>query len=179
MEFRLLPGLTTDETLLHNISLRTPMVYSEDENSKYYLNIPIVAAAMQSVSGERMGIELAKLGCTAFIYCSQPVEQQAEMIRKIKRYKAGFVPPETVNPEMLIRELYELTRQRGYNTFPVVNAENKLLGIITKNDYDVKPHGDLPVKERMIPRSKLTVGVNIDNIKAICLNNVIFCSFSY
>ena len=165
MEFRLLPGLTTDETLIHNISLRTPMVYSEDENSKYFLNIPIVAAAMQSVSGERMGIELAKLGGTAFIYCSQPIEQQAEMIRKIKRYKAGFVPPETVSPEMTIRELYELTRQRGYNTFPVVDKQNKLLGIITKNDYDVKPHGDLAVKERMVPRVQLTVGVNLDNIK--------------
>ncbi len=165
MEFRLLPGLTTEETLIFNISLRTPMVYSEDENSKYFLNIPIVAAAMQSVSGERMGIELAKLGGTAFIYCSQPIEQQAEMIRKIKRYKAGFVPPETVKPDMPIRELYELTRQRGYNTFPVVDEQNKLLGIITKNDYDVKPHGNLAVKERMVPRAQLTVGVNLDNIK--------------
>ena len=165
MEFRLLPGLTTDETLIFNISTRTPMVYSEDENSKYNLNVPVVAAAMQSVSGERMSIELAKLGGTAFIYCSQPIEQQAEMIRRIKRYKAGFVPPETVKPNMPIRELYELTRQRGYNTFPVVDEQSKLLGIITKNDYDVKPHGDLPVKKRMIPRKQLTVGVNLDNIK--------------
>ncbi len=165
MEFRLLPGLTTEETLIYNISLRTPMVYSEEDNPKYYLNIPVAAAAMQSVSGVEMGIELAKLGGTAFIYCSQPVEQQAEMIRKIKRYKAGFVPPETVKPDTLIRDLYELTRQRGYNTFPVVDENNKLLGIITKNDYDVKPHGDLPVKERMIPRKELKVGENIENIK--------------
>jgi len=165
MEFRLLPGLTTEETAINNISLRTPLVYSEDENSKYYLNIPIVAAAMQSVSGVRMGIELAQLGGSAFIYCSQTIQQQAEMIRKIKKHKAGFVPPETVKSDMPIRELFELTRKRGYNTFPVVDDNLKLIGIITKNDYDVKPHGDLPIKNRMIPRQELAVGVNIDDIR--------------
>lgn len=165
MEFRLLPGLTREETSMFNISLKAPLVFSEDDNPKYMLNIPIVAAAMQSVSGVRMGIELARLGGQSFIYCSQTVEQQAEMVRKIKKHKAGFVPPETVHPQTSISELYELTRKRGYNTFPVVNENNKLMGIITKNDYDVKPHGNLPVMKRMIPRSELTVGVNIDNIK--------------
>ncbi|HGY55240.1 MAG TPA: IMP dehydrogenase [Caldithrix abyssi] len=165
MEFRLLPGLTTEESAIYNISLRTPLVYSSDENSKYFLNIPIVSAAMQSVSGVRMGIELARLGGVAFIYCSQSVGQQADMIRQIKKHKAGFVPPETVSPDMPIRQLYELTRKRGYNTFPVVDEKGRLLGIITKNDYDVKPHGDLQVQERMVPRSELTVGVNIENIK--------------
>ena len=165
MEFRLLPGLTTEESAIYNISLRTPLVYSSDENSKYFLNIPIVSAAMQSVSGVRMGIELARLGGVAFIYSSQSVGQQADMIRQIKKHKAGFVPPETVSPDMPIRQLYELTRKRGYNTFPVVDEKGRLLGIITKNDYDVKPHGDLQVQERMVPRSELTVGVNIENIK--------------
>jgi len=166
MEFRLLPGLTTEHTLINNISLRTPMVYCQGEESKYFLNIPIVAAAMQSVSGERMAIELAKLGGTAFIYASQTPTQQANMIRKIKKYKAGFVPPETVTPDMPIRDLFELTRHRGYNTFPVVDEDGKLLGLITKNDYDVKPHGALPVKERMVPLKHLKVGKNIDDIKA-------------
>ncbi|MBN2710657.1 MAG: IMP dehydrogenase [Calditrichaceae bacterium] len=165
MEFRLLPGLTTKESQISKVSLRTPLVYSEDEDSKYYLNIPIVAAAMQSVSGVEMGIELARLGGVAFIYCSQSVQQEAEMIRKIKKYKAGFVPPETVSPQTSIKELHELTRKRGYNTFPVVNGSNEFLGIITKNDYDVKPHGHLPVEDRMIPRSEITVGVNIGDIK--------------
>lgn len=165
MEFRLLPGLTTKESILSNISLETPLVYSEKENSKYILNIPIVAAAMQSVSGVKMAIELAKMGGTAFIFCSQTVEQQAQMIRDIKKYKAGFVPPETVLPETSIKKLFELTRNRGYNTFPVVDKNHKLLGIITKNDYDVKPHGDKPVTDRMISRKDLTVGVDIDDIR--------------
>lgn len=165
MEFRLLPGLTSNASILNNISLETPFVYSEKANSKYKLNIPIVAAAMQSVSGVKMAIELAKIGGTAFIFCSQTVEQQAQMIRHIKKYKAGFVPPETVSPDTSIKDLYDLTRKRGYNTFPVVDEKHRLMGIITKNDYDVKPHGEKPVKERMIPRSELAVGVDIDNIK--------------
>jgi IMP dehydrogenase len=165
MEFRLLPGLTTEDTTQFKISLRTPLVYSENEESIYFINIPIVAAAMQSVSGVQMGIELAKLGGNAFIYCSQTSEQQVDMIRKIKKHKAGFVPPQTVSSDMPISELFELTRHKGYNTFPVVGENNKLLGIITKNDYDVKPHGNLPVRERMIPRNELIVGVNIEDIK--------------
>lgn len=165
MEFRLLPGLTTEETTLYNISLRTPLVFCEKENSKYFLNIPIVAAAMQSVSGVRMGVELATLGGTAFVFASQTAVQQANMVHHIKRHKAGFVPPETVEAETPIRDINEMTRRRGYNTFPVVDDNKKLLGIITKNDYDVKPHGDLPVKSRMILRKDLTVGVNIDDIK--------------
>ncbi len=165
MEFRLLPGLTTEETTMPKISLTTPLVQSENKSSNLNLNIPVVAAAMQSVSGVRMAIELAKLGGVAFLYSSQTVGQQARMVRKIKKHKAGFVPPESVSPETTIRQVHELTRKRGYNTFPVVDDDNKLIGIITKNDYDVKPHGDLNVTKRMIPREKLTVGVNIDDIK--------------
>jgi IMP dehydrogenase len=165
MEFRLLPGLTTERANIFNVSLRTAIVYSADPRHNFFLNIPIVAAAMQSVSGVRMGIELAKLGGAAIIYSSQTADQQADMVRKIKRHKAGFVPPDTVSPETPIRDVHEMTRLRGYNTFPVVDENHKLIGIITKNDYDVKPHGDLPVTSRMIPRGELTVGVNIEEIK--------------
>ncbi len=165
MEFRLLPGLTTPETILFNISLETPLVYSADQSHKYQLRIPIAAAAMQSVSGAEMAIELAKLGGNAFIFCSQTATEQAAMVRKVKKHKAGFVKPETVAPEMKISELNNLRIQRGYNTFPVVDADHHLLGIITKNDYDVKPHGDLPVSARMLPVASLIVGGNISDIK--------------
>jgi IMP dehydrogenase len=165
MEFRLLPGLTTEESALFGISLKTPFVHSDKNNEKYFLNIPIVSAAMQSVSGVKMGVELAKLGGSAFIYASQTVKEQTEMIRQIKKHKAGFVSPEAVSEDTPIRQVYELTKKRGYNTFPVVNGEGVFLGLITKNDYDVKPHSNIPVKKRMILRSNLTVGVNIDSIK--------------
>ena len=164
MEFRLLPGLTDEKTSINNLSLKTPLVYAEN-NNKYFLNTPIVSAAMQSVSGTQMGIELAKLGGVAFIYCSQPIKQQAEMISNIKNYKAGFVEPETVSPKLLIEELYTITEKKGYSTFPVVDENGVLLGITTKNDYDVVKHGYLEVRERMITRDKIVVGVNVTDLK--------------
>jgi IMP dehydrogenase len=165
MEYRLLPGLTTEETTFMKISLRTPLVYSEDNQEKYHLNIPIVSAAMQSVSGEEMGIELAKLGSVAFIFCSQTASQQAEMVRKIKRHKAGFVEPQVVHPDMKISELVDLAREKGFNTFPVVDKSGILLGIITKNDFDRSIHGALKVSERMIEKKNMTIGVDIEDIK--------------
>jgi len=165
MEYRLLPGLTTDKSTLFNVSLRTPLVYSENNPDKYHINIPIVSAAMQSVSGVSMGIELAKLGSVAFIFSSQTASQQAEMVNKIKKHKAGFVEPETVHPNMKIKELDELARKKGFYTFPVVNKNNVLLGIITKNDFDHVVHRDLKVSERMIKKRNMIIGVDIDNIK--------------
>ena len=165
MEYRLLPGLTTEETTIFKISLKTPLVYSETNQDKYYLNIPIVSAAMQSVSGVEMGIELAKLGGVALIFSSQTASQQAEMVDKIKKHKAGFVEPEAVHPNMKIKDLADLARKKGFYTFPVVNQKGILLGIITKNDFDYTVHGDLKVSERMIKKRNMTIGVDIDNIK--------------
>lgn len=158
MEFRLLPGLTTEQTTPDKVSLRTRLVKLPSEEGWLWLNTPIVAAAMQSVSGVRMGLELARLGSVAFIYCSQPIQDQAEMVRRIKSYKAGFVQPETVRPTMTIADLAALTRQRGYGTFPVVDEEGSFLGLITRNDYDAARHCHLTVADRMIPRASLAVG---------------------
>jgi IMP dehydrogenase len=171
MEFRLLPRLTTNATKSENISLQTPLVYSPQQNKKYYLNIPIVSAAMQSVSGEKMGIELAKLGGTSFIYCSQSIESQTEMIAKVKSHKAGFVVPRTVLAEILIKELHALKLETGYNIFPVVDHDNRFLGLITRNDYDVSLHGHLMVRDRMIGKDQLVVGTNINSLKTA--NNIL------
>ena len=83
MEYRLLPGLTKKDMHPTKISLKTPLVYHPNQD-KYMINFPIVSAAMQSVSGDKMGIEMAKLGSVAFIFASQPIWSQAEMITKIK-----------------------------------------------------------------------------------------------
>jgi len=134
MEYRLLPGLTKITHSHENISLRTPLVYSEDDNKKYFLNIPLISAAMQSVSGSEMGIELAKLGGVAVIYCSQTIKSQAKMIRKIKNHKAGFVKPKTMKPEMKISEMYKIRKETGHSTFPVVDETGKFVGMISKWD---------------------------------------------
>jgi len=165
LEFRLLPGMTTEQTTIDKISLGTPLVYSSNNERKYRLNIPIVSAAMQSVSGDRMGIELAKLGGVAFIFCSQAIEDQAAMIRKIKNYKAGFVNPKTVSPDMTISEMYEIREKTGYSTFPVVDETNVFVGLISKYDYDLGLHGNELVRARMIPVEHCEVGYNISDLK--------------
>lgn len=165
MEYRLLPGYTTDDTSIDNLSLETPLAFSDPGERDYVLNIPIVSAAMQSVSGVDMGIELARLGGLAFIFCSQSIEHESAMIRDIKSFKAGFVDPFYVHPDMLIGEVFETSRIKGFNTFPIVDNNHKLLGILTKNDYSGSHHAHLKVSDRMIPREQLVVGINISDIK--------------
>ena len=91
-EYLLVPGYSSSECVPSNVSLRTPLVkFRKGEESAISLNIPMVSAIMQSVSGERMGEALAREGGIAFIYGSQSAESEAEMIRRVKAYKAGFV----------------------------------------------------------------------------------------
>ena len=164
-EFRLLPGLTTMVAAIDRVSLRTPLVLRPDRDDPVTLKAPLVAAAMQSVSGVTMGVELARLGGVAFIYCSQPIAEQAEMIRRIKSHKAGFVEPRTIPPHMALREVDALREEAGFSTFPIVSEDGRLLGLITRRDYDVRAHGDLPASERMVAREQLDVGVGITDIE--------------
>ena len=164
-EYRLLPGLTTQEATIDHVSLRTPLVRRPDQDEAVMLKAPVVAAAMQSVSGPRMGIELAKLGGAAFIYSSQPIGEQAEMVRRIKSHKAGFVEPRTIGPDQPLKEVDTLRKEAGFSTFPVVSEDGRLLGLITRRDYDVRAHGDLPARKRMIPRDQLDVGVDITDLE--------------
>lgn len=164
-EFRLLPGLTTPPTSIDSISITTPLVRVPSGTGTLNLHIPVIAAAMQAVSGPRMAIELAKLGGTAIIFCSQSIEAQAAMVAKVKSYKAGFVEPRTIPPDMTIREVEALRREAGFSTFPVVDANGRLLGQITRRDYSALTHGDLTVAERMVCRHQLEVGVNVTDLE--------------
>jgi len=164
MEFRLLPGLTTPETSIEAISLTTPLVRCST-GASVGLHAPVLASAMQAVSGPRLAIELAKLGGSAIVFCSQPIESQAEMVRKIKSHKAGFVAPRTIAPDMTIRDLEVVRREAGFSTFPVVDNGGRLLGLITRRDYSALAHADLTVSERMIPRDALDVGENVPDLE--------------
>ena len=92
-EYLLVPGYSGAEHQPKNVSLKTPLVkYRKGvEEPALTMNIPLVSAVMQSVSNDTMAIALAKEGGVSFIYGSQTIENQAEMIRKVKAYKAGFV----------------------------------------------------------------------------------------
>lgn len=164
-EFRLLPGLTTEQTAIERVSLATPLARRPDGDGAVMLKAPVVSAAMQSVSGARMGIELARLGGVAFLYGSQPIDDQAAMVRRVKSHKAGFVEPRTIRPDVPLREVDALRKEAGFSTFPVVSEDGRLLGLITRRDYDVRAHGDLPVRDRMILRDQLDVGIGITDLE--------------
>jgi len=163
-EYLLLPNLTTKECRPENISLRTPIVkFKKGESSPLYINIPLVSAIMQAVSDSNLAIELARCGGLSFIYVSQPIEQQAEMVRKVKKYKAGFVVSDSnLKPDDTLADVLRLKAQTGHSTIAVTDdgtATGKLLGLVTSRDYRIsRTPTDKKVKEFMTPFSSLIYG---------------------
>ncbi len=163
-EYLLIPGLTTKEHIPTNVSLKTPLVkFQEGGKSPIELNIPMVSAIMQSVSGPDLAIELARNGGISFIFGSQPIDSQAEMVRKVKKFKAGFVVSDSnVTPENTLADVLRLIQKTGHSTIGVTEngkPDGKLLGMVTRRDFrtDKDPH-DRKVKEFMTPFSSLVVG---------------------
>src|SRR4051812_37584598 len=91
-EYLLIPGLTTKECSPDKVILKTPLVkFAKGSIAEIGLNVPFVSAIMQSVSDNKMAIELARNGGVSFIFGSQSIESQTEMVSRVKKFKAGFV----------------------------------------------------------------------------------------
>ena len=163
-EYLLIPGLTTKECTPQNVSLKTPLVkYRKGEEPKISLNIPFVSAIMQSVSDHGLAIALARNGGLSFIFGSQSIESQAEMVRKVKKFKAGFVPSDSnVRPDATLADVEAIIEATGHTTMGVTHdgtPNGKLLGMLTSRDYRLDHDGrDSQVKDFMTPFEKLTVG---------------------
>ena len=139
-EFLLLPNLTTEKCIPENVSLKTPIVkFKKNEEPKICANIPMVSAIMQSVSGEEMGVALAREGGIAFIFGSQSIESQAKMVENVKKNKAGFVISDSnVTPDATLRDVVKLVEQTGHSTVMITDdgtANGKFLGLVTDKDY--------------------------------------------
>jgi len=160
-EYLLIPNLTTKECTPDNISLRTPIVrFRDGEESPLMLNLPLCSAIMQSVSDHNMAIALARCGGISFIYASQPIEQQAEMVRKVKKYKAGFVVSDSnLRPQDTLRDVLRLKEKTGHSTVAITEdgtATGKLMGIVTSRDYRLSRASlDQKIEEFMTPLSSL------------------------
>ena len=161
-EYLLVPGYSSAECIPANVSLKTPVVkYRKgEEECPLSMNVPMVSAVMQSVSGEKMGIGLAREGGIAFVFVSQPIEQQAEMVRKVKNYKAGFVFSDSnLKVSDTLADVLELKERTGHSTMAVTDdgtGTGKLLGIVTSRDYRVsRMDRATPVSEFMTPADKL------------------------
>ena len=161
-EYLLIPGYTSEECIPDRVSLKTPLVkYRKgQEECPITLNIPMTSAIMQSVSNDSLAIALAKEGGLSFIFGSQSIESQAEMVRRVKNYKAGFVvSASNLTPDHTLADVLELKAANGFSTVAITHdgtATGKLLGIVTSRDYRVSrmSPGD-KVSSFMTPREKL------------------------
>ena len=160
-EYLLIPGYTSPECIPANVSLRTPLVkFRRGEESEINLNIPMVSAIMQSVSGEDMAIALAREGGISFIYGSQSVEDEAAMVARVKGYKAGFVVSDSnLKPTATLADVLDLVGEKGHSTIAITEdgTPNGILkGIVTGRDYRVsRMSTDLCVSVFMTPFERL------------------------
>ena len=160
-EYLLVPGYSSAECVPANVSLKTPLVkFKKGETPALSLNVPVVSAIMQSVSNDSMAIALAREGGVSFIYCSQPIERQAEMVRRVKSYKAGFVITDSaVHADNTLTDILALKEKTGHSTVAVTadgTPTGKLIGIITSRDYRVsRMDRDTKVSSFMTPLDKI------------------------
>lgn len=160
-EYLLLPGLTKKEHISSNVSLRVPIQrYHRDKGPGVCLNTPLISAAMQSVSGAELAIALARKGGCAFLYCSQSIEAQAEMVRKVKEHKAGFVESDSnLPPSASLNDALAVRRKTGHSTIAITadgGRHSKLLGILTSKDFwEFKDDLTRPISEFYTPLERL------------------------
>ncbi len=170
-EYLLVPGYSSAECIPANVSLKTPVVkFKKGETSAITMNIPLVSAIMQSVSGEKMAIALAKEGGISFIYGSQSVKDEAAMVARVKAYKAGFVTSDSnIRPDATLADILALKEKTGHSTVAVTEdgtANGRLVGIVTSRDYRVSRMSlDEKVSSFMTPLEKLVCAPDTTTLK--------------
>ena len=183
-EFLLLPNLTTEENIPSNVSLKTPLVkFKKGEEPKYYANVPMVSAIMQSVSGEEMAIALAREGGVSFIYGAQSIESQAQMVKHVKKYKAGFVVSDSnVKSGTTLRDVLKLVEQTGHSTVIVTDdgtSSGKFLGIVTDKDYRITRDNQDDIIDNFMTKAENCItaenGITLSEANDIIWNNKINC----
>ncbi len=160
-EYLLIPGYSDHTHIPANVSLKTPLTkFRKGEKPAIEMNIPMVSAIMQAVSGDRLAVALATEGGVSFIYGSQSVEDEAAMVKRAKDYKAGFVPSDSnLSPEQTMADVIALKELTGHSTVAITadgTAAGKLMGIVTSRDYRVsRMDPSTKIKEFMTPLEKL------------------------
>ncbi|PRM46416.1 IMP dehydrogenase [Haemophilus influenzae] len=131
-------ALTFDDVLLvpaHSTVLPNTANLSTKLTKEITLNIPMLSAAMDTVTETKLAISLAQEGGIGFIHKNMTIERQADRVRKVKKFESGIVSePVTVSPDLSLAELAELVNKNGFAGYPVVDGENNLIGIITGRD---------------------------------------------
>ena len=160
-EYLLIPGYTTSKCIPDRVDLKTPLVkFRKGERSAITMNIPMVSAIMQSVSGDKLAVALAIEGGVSFIYGSQTVEDEAAMVKRAKTYKAGFVSSDSnVSPESTLADILRLKERTGHSTVAVTEdgtSEGRLVGLVTSRDYrPSRMDPSVKVRDFMTPFDKI------------------------
>lgn len=152
-------ALTFDDVLLvpaHSTVLPTTANLKTRLTATIELNIPMVSAAMDTVTEANLAIALAQEGGIGFIHKNMSIEDQAAMVRKVKKFESGIVSdPVTVSPDITIAELQRLSAQHGFKGFPVVDGDNQLVGIVTSRDERFERDLNKKVRDIMTPKARL------------------------
>jgi len=151
-------ALTFDDVLLQpaysevvakDVNLQTRLT------RKIQLNIPLISAAMDTVTESRLAVAMAQEGGIGIIHKSMSIEEQAREVRAVKKFESGVIrDPITISADASIRDLIALTRTNRFSGFPVMK-NGQLVGIVTSRDVRFEPHLDAPVASIMTPKEKL------------------------
>jgi len=164
-EYLLLPRLTRRDQHIDRIDLSAPLSRSlNGAPGSLFINIPIVSACMQAVSGVDLAVALARQGGMSMIFCSQSIESQVEMVQKVKAHKAGFVVSgANIQPDAKLQAVLELMTRSGHSTIPVTldgSSEGEFLGLITDQDFwEFEDDLQNLVKDHMTPKAEVIFGV--------------------
>ncbi|MCK5436065.1 MAG: IMP dehydrogenase [Nitrosomonadaceae bacterium] len=151
-------ALTFDDVLLlpaHSVVLPRNVNLSTQLTRTISLNIPLVSAAMDTVTEAMLAITLAQEGGIGIIHKNMSAESQAVHVAKVKRFESGIVKdPITIPPHMTVREVLNLTRQHKISGLPVVEG-SMVVGIVTNRDLRFETNLDQPIKNIMVPKDRL------------------------
>ena len=170
-------GLTFDDVLLvpqassvlpHEVSLKTKLTKNIE------LNVPILSAAMDTVTESELAIAIAREGGLGFIHKNMTIERQAEEVEKVKRYESGMIAnPVTLTKNATLREANELLKHYKISGLPVIEKDGSLIGIITNRDLKYRDDLTVKVKEIMTKENLITapVGTTLEEAKQILLEH--------
>ncbi|STQ91455.1 IMP dehydrogenase [Iodobacter fluviatilis] len=162
-------ALTFDDVLLvpaHSNILPRDVDLSTQFTRNIRLNLPLVSAAMDTVTEARLAIAIAQEGGMGIIHKNMTPAMQAKEVSKVKRYESGIVKdPITVSPDMLVRDVHELTRQHKISGLPVIDKTGQLVGIVTNRDLRFETRLDVAVSSIMTPKERLITVNEGDSIE--------------
>jgi IMP dehydrogenase len=166
-------ALTFDDVLLvpaHSTVLPREVSLTTRLTASIQLNIPVLSAAMDTVTEARLAIALAQEGGIGMVHKNMSPRAQAAEVAKVKRFESGVVKePITIAPGMTVREVHEITRKHRISGLPVLDGK-RVVGIVTNRDLRFEDNLDQPVRNIMTPREKLVTvkeGASLEEAKAL------------